>query len=94
MNLVIYSIEFTSRFKNDVKRCQKRGYDLSLLTNAIDLLKQTGKLPATFKPHILKGSYEALWEIHLKLGWLRGWLQNDNELILLFMTTGTHSDLF
>jgi len=90
----MYSIKFTNRFKNDVKRCQKRGYNLSLLTNAIDLLQQTGKLPANFKSHILKGRYEGMWECHLKPDWLLVWQQNDNELILLFMTTGTHSDLF
>lgn len=90
----MYSIEFTSRFKKDVKRCQKRGYDLTVLTQAIDLLQQTGKLPVTFKPHILKGRYDGLWECHLKPDWLMVWQQNDSELILLFMTTGTHSDLF
>jgi mRNA interferase YafQ len=57
-------------------------------------LQQTGKLPANFKSHILKGSYEGMWECHLKTDWLLVWQQNDNELILLFMTTGTHSDLF
>ena len=90
----MYSIEFTSRFKKDVKRCQKRGYDLTVLTKAIDLLQQTGKLPPSFKPHILKGRYDGLWECHLKPDWLMVWQQNDCELILLFMTTGTHSDLF
>lgn len=90
----MYSIEFTTRFKKDVKRCLKRGYDLTILTNAIDLSQQTGKLPATFKPHILKGRYDGLWECHLKPDWLMVWQQNDSELILLFMTIGTHSDLF
>jgi mRNA interferase YafQ len=90
----MYSIEFTNRFKKDVRRCQKRGYDLSILKNAIDLLQKSGRLPVTFKPHILKGKYEGLWECHLLPDWLLVWQQNDKELILLFMTTGTHSDLF
>jgi mRNA interferase YafQ len=90
----MYSIEFTNKFKKDVKLCQKRGYDLSVLRNAIDLLQESGRLPATFKPHILKGKYEGLWECHLKPDWLLVWQQNDNKLTLLFMTTGTHSGLF
>jgi len=90
----MYSIYFTNRFKKDVKRCKKRGYDLSVLTKAIDLLQKTGKLPPQFKTHILKGKYEGLYECHLKPDWLLVWEQNDNELTLLFMTTGTHSDLF
>ena len=90
----MYSIYFTNRFKKDVKRCKKRGYDLSVLTKAIDLLQKTGKLPPQFKTHILKGKYEGLYECHLKPDWLLVWEQNANELTLLFMTTGTHSDLF
>jgi mRNA interferase YafQ len=90
----MYSIKFTNRFKKDVKRCQMRGYNLSILSNAIDLLQKKGNLPATFKPHVLKGNYEGLWECHLKPDWLLIWKQNDNELTLLFMTTGTHSDMF
>ena len=90
----MYSIKFTNRFKKDVKRCQKRGYDLSVLANAIDMLQKSGNLPATFKSHVLKGSYEGLHECHLKPDWLLVWQKNDNELTLLFMTTGTHSDIF
>ena len=90
----MYSIGFTNRFKKDVKLCQKRGYDLTVLSNVIDLLQFNGKLPATHKSHLLKGKYEGLWECHLKPDWLLVWQQNDKEFTLLFMTTGTHSDLF
>ncbi len=57
----MYSIKFTNRFKRDVKSCQKRGYNLSLLKNAIDILQETGKLPPKYKAHILKGKYSGLW---------------------------------
>ena len=38
----MYQITYTNRFKKDVKRAVKRGYDISLLEKAIDLLQQTG----------------------------------------------------
>ena len=30
----MYTIKTTGQFKKDVRRCQKRGYDMSLLRNA------------------------------------------------------------
>jgi mRNA interferase YafQ len=41
----MYSIEFTNRFKKDVKRCQKRGYDLKLLECTIDTLQKKAVFP-------------------------------------------------
>jgi mRNA interferase YafQ len=90
----MYKISFTNKFKKDYKLCKKRGYDIALLEEVISLLVKNGKLPSKYKPHILKGNYDGLWECHLKPDWLLIWLQDDNELTLLLTNTGTHSDLF
>ncbi len=90
----MYSIIATNQFKKDVKKCRKRGYDLSLLEQVIDLLQKTGTLPQQYKPHKLSGDYENCWECHIKSDWLLVWKQNDTELILLFIATGSHADLF
>jgi mRNA interferase YafQ len=90
----MYSIRYTNRFKKDIKRCKKRGLDLSLLSAIIDQLQKTGELPSEYKPHKLKGNYSGLNECHVKPDWLLVWEQNNKELTLLFMYTGSHSDLF
>jgi mRNA interferase YafQ len=90
----MYQLKTTNKFDKSLKRCKKRGYDLGLLQEAIDLLQETGKLPVKYKPHTLTGSYKGCWECHIKPDWLLIWKQNDNELVLLFLDTGTHSDLF
>lgn len=90
----MYSISFTNKFKKDYKLCVKRGYDIEKLQTVITLLKETGKLPAQYKPHKLSGNYAGLWECHIKPDWLLVWIQNNDELTLLFTNTGTHSDLF
>ena len=90
----MYSIKFTNKFKKDVKRCQRRGRDLNLLRNVVDILSQTGKLPPQYKTHPLTGNYRNRMECHIQSDWLLVWIQNDNELVLLFTDTGTHSDLF
>jgi mRNA interferase YafQ len=90
----MYSISFSTKFKRDFKLCKKRGYDISKLEEVIRLLQKNGKLPSKYKPHLLKGSYDGLWECHIKPDWLLVWLQDDYQLTLLFTNTGTHSDLF
>jgi mRNA interferase YafQ len=90
----MYRIGYTTRFKKDFRRCKKRGLDISILENVIEILRLKGKLPRIYKPHKLTGNYIDCWECHLQPDWLLVWKQNDTELILLFTNTGTHSDLF
>ena len=90
----MYTIKYTNRFKKDLIQCKKRGYDVSLLQKAIELLEKDGKLPKEYKTHSLSGRYSNCLECHIKSDWLLIWQQNDTELVLLFTNTGTHSDLF
>ena len=90
----MYSIDYTKRFKKDLKRCQKRGLDIQLIVDAIALLRTTGTLPAKYHPHKLSGNKDGQWECHIQSDWLMTWEQDDMELTLLFLQTGTHSDLF
>jgi mRNA interferase YafQ len=90
----MYSIDYTKRFEKDLKRCKKRGLDLQLIHDAIALLRATGSLPAQYRPHKLSGKLQGIWECHIEPDWLMTWNQNDTELTLLFLRTGTHSDLF
>lgn len=90
----MYSINYTNRFKKDLKLCQKRGMDINLVSEVISLLRKTGSLPARYKPHKLSGDHIGEWECHIKPDWILVWEQNDSELRLLFMYTGTHADLF
>jgi mRNA interferase YafQ len=90
----MYSLEYTGGFLKQAKQCQKRGYDMTLLEKVIQLLAKTGKLTPGYKPHKLSGKYAGCWECHIKPDWLLVWQQNDSVLTLLFMNTGTHSDLF
>jgi len=90
----MYRIAYSTRFKKDLKRCIKRGLDISILENAIDLLQLTGSLPLIYKSHKLTGNYIGCWECHLQNDWLLVWMQNDTELILVLLNTGSHSDIF
>ena len=90
----MYSITYTKRFDKDLKRCQKRGLKLQLILEAIRLLAATGTLPAQYRPHKLSGNLQGQWECHIQPDWLLVWEQHDQELILIMLNIGTHSDLF
>ena len=90
----MYKFSTTKRFDKALKLCQKRGYPIDKLRIAIQILVETGTLPPEYKPHILHGNHDGEWEAHIESDWLLIWEQNDNELTLLMLTTGTHSDLF
>ena len=89
-----YIILTTNQFEKDVKKCIKRGYNIELLRNAMELLSKTGTLPQKYKAHKLSGNYSDCWECHLKPDWLLIWKQNDKELVLLFMNFMNFIGLF
>ncbi len=89
-----YEISYTNRFRKDIKRCNKKKLDLYRLSAAITMLQTSGKLTSEYKPHKLKGIYNGLWECHLNPDCLMVWKQDDKKFTLMFMYTGTHSELF
>ena len=92
-----YSIDYAGSFKKDFKRLKKRGLPLDLLKKAIEILVETGTLPDEYRPHKLTGKYSKNWECHINgrnSDWLMVWEQNDSNLTLLMLRTGSHSDIF
>jgi mRNA interferase YafQ len=90
----MYIIQTTNSFEKDVLRCKKRGFNIALLKEVMLILENTGKLPDKYNTHKLSGKYAGCLECHIKPDWLLIWQQNNNILTLLFLNTGTHSDLF
>ena len=90
----MYTIRFTGEFKRQMKLCERRGYNMDLLRKAIRILSIEGKLPDSYLPHVLHGDRKGQWECHIQPNWLLVWEQHDQELILIMLNTGTHSDLF
>ncbi len=89
-----YRIRPTARFQKDLKRVQKRGYDLSLLTVILKKLADGETLPEKNRDHSLSGDYSGCRECHIAPDWLLIYEIADDELILYLTRTGTHSDLF
>jgi mRNA interferase YafQ len=85
-------LSMTTRFKKDLKICQKRNYDIALLNDVIDILRIPETLDPKKKDHELKGDYFNHRECHILPDWLLIYRIEEDELVL--DRTGTHSDLF
>ena len=90
----MYKIKPTSKFQKDLKRAEKRGYNLSLLSEVIALLAKGYPLPEKYLDHPLKGNYKDCRECHITPDWLLVYRKKDDTLFLYLTRTGTHSDLF
>ncbi len=90
----MYAVKPTTKFQKDLNRIQKRGYDISLLTEVIKKLAAGEQLPEKNKDHALSGNFVGCRECHITPDWLLIYEIADKELILYLTRTGTHSDLF
>ncbi len=90
----MYTIKPTTRFSKDLKRIEKRGYRIDLMTTVIKELANGEELEEKYQDHPLKGEYEGCRECHITSDWLLIYEIADNLLILYLTRTGTHSDLF
>lgn len=89
-----YTIKPTKKFQKDLKRVQKRGYDISLIKEIIRKLSNGEPLPSRNKDHNLSGNYANCRECHIAPDWLLIYEIYEEELYLYLTRTGTHSDLF
>ncbi|MCD4713709.1 MAG: type II toxin-antitoxin system YafQ family toxin [Clostridiales bacterium] len=89
-----YTIKPTTNFQKDLKRIQKRGYNLELLTEIIKIIANGEELPIKYRDHNLSGNYSMCRECHITPDWLLIYELTESDLILYLTRTGTHSDLF
>lgn len=85
-------LESSTRFRRDLKNCQKQQKDLSLLQDIIDTLRIQESLPPKNRDHPLTGNYANHRECHITSDWLLIYRVVNNILVL--ERTGSHSDLF
>lgn len=88
--------EFTGRFKKDYKLALSRGFDADKLAKVIELLCLQQPLPVVYRDHALVNSrnYQGMRECHIEPDWLLVYKVMEERLILKFIRTGSHSDLF
>ena len=88
-----FKIDFTNAFSKDLKRVKKRGYDLKLMKDVVDILQNGEQLPSKYKDHKLTGNWKDFKECHIQPDWLLVYRVYEDTLVLVLSRTGSHSDL-
>ena len=86
-------IRVHNKFKKDLKAIIKRGYDEEKLWTVVEQLANEIPLPLKNRDHALTGNYVGCRECHIEPDWLLVYEIQKDELLLLLVRTGTHSDL-
>ncbi len=84
----------TAKFKKDIKRISKRGYDINKLDEVIIMLLKEQSLPKHYLDHALSGRYIGFRECHINPDWLLIYAIDNDKLVLTASRTGSHADLF
>ena len=82
----------SASFRRDIRRCRRRGLNVSLVWDIVNLLINDLPLPERARRHRLMGDFAGYWECHIAGNWLLVWTE-DAETIYL-ERTGTHADIF
>jgi len=90
----MFSIIPSNRFKKDLKTAKKRGFNLDLLNEIVETLAADKPLDKKHHDHPLTGNFTGFRECHIQPDWLLIYKIERNELLLMLLRTGTHSDLF
>ncbi len=91
-----YTVDYTNNFKKQYKKAKKQGKDLAKLYEIVEKLAKGEKLEDKYKDHQLINdkNYKNCRECHIESNWLLIYQLNNNELIVLLFSVGSHSELF
>ena len=64
------AVRYHNTVKKDYKRMVRRGYDVPLLEQVVQLLAEQKPLPPKYKDHDLIGDYIGYRECHITPDWL------------------------
>lgn len=87
-------VEYTTQFKRDLKLARKRKKDLSALQQIMKKIEHEEDLNPKLKDHPLIGNWKTHRELHIESDWLLIYKLVLEEKVVIFVRTGTHSDLF
>lgn len=88
-----YELVVTNTFKKDLKRAEKRGYDIALLNYVVTKLLLGEVLDEKYRDHVLTGNWKGFRECHIQPDWLLIYEVSEKVLVLSLTRTGSHSDL-
>ena len=88
-----YTPYYTNRIKIKLKLLEKRGYNMSLFKEVVDMLLDGKPLPPKHHDHPLLGDKRGYRDCHIQGDWVLIYKIDKSVLTLILSETGTHSDI-
>ena len=88
-----YSPYYTKKIRKQLRTLEKRGYNMSLFKEVVEMLLEGIPLPPKNNDHPLQGDKRGYRDCHILGDWVLIYKKDKQELILVLIETGTHSDI-
>lgn len=90
-----YNIKYSKEFKKSFKKLIKQGKNIDKLLEVVEMLSRKEQLDPKYKDHALYNDkrFKGCRDCHIEPDWLLIYKYLDNELILLLVNTGSHSEV-
>ena len=95
MNNYKYTVHYSTKFKKNLKKLLKQGKDIDKLLDVGDILASNQKIDSKYLNHRLNDNkyFKDCYELHIEPDWLLVYRYSENELILVLVNTGSHSEV-
>ena len=90
----MFFLKYSIRFKKDLKSFKHSKDLLLILENILDILVSGGQLSGNYRNHPLQGEFKGCFECHLKPDILLVYKKDKQEISIILLRIGSHSDLF
>mgnify|MGYP004671498793 FL=1 len=90
-----YQIKYTKEFKKSIKKLTKQGKNIDKLLNIVDKLSKGIPLEIKYRDHTLYNDnrFQNCRDCHIEPDWVLIYKYLDENLILLLVNTGSHSEV-
>ncbi len=90
-----YNIKYSKEFKKSLKKVIKQGKNIDKLLEVVDMLSKKQKLDEKYKDHPLYDNklFKGCRDCHIEPDWILIYKYLNDELILLLVNTGSHSEV-
>lgn len=90
-----YDVIYSKKFKKSLKKVTKQGKDINKLLDIVDKLATKETLEPKYKDHALYNDkrFKGCRDCHIEPDWVLIYKYLEEEIVLLLVNTGSHSDI-
>ena len=90
-----YKIKYSKEFKKSLKKIIKQGKNIDKLLTVVDMLSNKQQLELKYRDHALYNDkrFKGCRDCHIEPDWVLIYKYLEDEIVLLLVNTGSHSEV-